>query len=163
MAISTRQTYEFGAFRLDPTERILLRGSEPVALTPKVFDTLVLLVENAGRLVTKDDFMRQVWADAFVEEATLAQTISQLRKALGDPEIIETVPKKGYRLLGSVRVIEPGTAARPDASSAENRAALASDGGVPNLKRNARPWLAVSVVFVVLAAAVVLYFLTRSA
>jgi len=103
MATSTRQIYEFGAFRLDSGERILLRGGEPIALTPKVFDTLVLLVQNAGRLITKDEFMSQVWADAFVEDATLAQSISQLRKALGDSEIIETVPKKGYRFLGSVK------------------------------------------------------------
>src|SRR5262252_2228371 len=103
MATSTRQLYEFGAFRLDPAEQILLRGGEPIALIPKVFDTLVLLVQNAGRLITKDEFMSQVWADAFVEDATLAQSISQLRKALGDSEIIETVPKKGYLFLGSVK------------------------------------------------------------
>src|SRR5215470_20328658 len=103
MATSTRQIYEFGAFRLDPAERILLRGGEPVALTPKVFDTLVLLVQNAGRLITKDEFMSKVWGDAFVEDATLAQSISQLRKALADSEIIETIPKKGYRFRGAVR------------------------------------------------------------
>jgi hypothetical protein len=75
MATSTRQAFEFGAFRLDPAERILLRHGEPVALTPKVFDTLVFLVENAGRLITKDEFMKEVWADAFVEDAALAQSI----------------------------------------------------------------------------------------
>src|SRR5215467_3778821 len=106
MATSTRQAYGFGVFRLDPAERILLREGEPVALTPKVFDTLVLMVENSGRLITKDEFMKRVWSDAFVEDAALAQTISQLRKALGDSEIIETVPKKGYRFLGSVRTVE---------------------------------------------------------
>src|SRR5215831_10498268 len=105
MATSTRQAYEFGTFRLDPSERILLRDGQPVALTPKVFDTLVLLVENAGRLITKDEFMKQVWADAFVEDGTLAQSISQLRKALGDLDVIETVPKQGYRFLGSVRPV----------------------------------------------------------
>jgi TolB-like protein/DNA-binding winged helix-turn-helix (wHTH) protein len=106
MATSTRQAYEFGAFRLDPTERILLRQGEQVSLTPKVFDTLVYLVENPGRLITKDEFMQQVWAGAFVEDAALAQSISQLRKALGDSEVIETVPKKGYRFLGQVRTVE---------------------------------------------------------
>jgi TolB-like protein/DNA-binding winged helix-turn-helix (wHTH) protein/Tfp pilus assembly protein PilF len=106
MATSTRQAYEFGQFRLDPTERTLLRQGEPVALTPKVFDTLIYLVENSGRLITKDEFMKQVWADAFVEEATLAQSISQLRKALGNSEIVETVPKKGYRFLGKVTTVE---------------------------------------------------------
>lgn len=115
MATSTRQAYEFGAFRLDPAERILLRDSKPVGLTPRVFDTLVLLVENAGRLITKDEFMKRVWADTFVEDAALAQSISQLRKALGDSEAIETVPKKGYRFLGAIRTVEPVVAgfARP--------------------------------------------------
>ena len=94
MATLTRQRYEFGAFRFDPAERTLLRDGEPVALTPKVFDTLMFFIENAGRLITKDEFMKQVWADAFVEEATLAQSISQLRKALGDSEVIETLPKQ---------------------------------------------------------------------
>src|SRR5579864_7487103 len=106
MATSTRQAYEFGVFRLDPAERTLLRGGEPVALTPKVFDTLVLLVENAGRLITKNEFMKHVWAEAFVEEATLAQSISQLRKALGESEAIETVPKKGYRFRTAVWAVE---------------------------------------------------------
>lgn len=110
MPTSTRQVYEFGAFRLDPAERILLRQGEQIALTPKVFDTLVLLVEKSGRLITKGEFMKQVWAETFVEEATLAQSVSQLRKALGDPGMIETVPKKGYRFLGSVRPLGSGSA-----------------------------------------------------
>jgi TolB-like protein/tetratricopeptide (TPR) repeat protein len=106
MGSSTRHVYEFGGFRLEPTERRFVRDGTPVALTPKVFDTLVLFVENAGRLITKDEFMKQVWAEAFVEEATLVQSISQLRKALGDSEAIETVPKKGYRFRDVVRRVE---------------------------------------------------------
>src|SRR5215467_9076464 len=163
MAISTRQTYEFGAFRLDPTERILLRGSEPVALTPKVFDTLVLLVENSGRLVTKDDFMRQVWADAFVEDATLVQSISQLRKALGDPEIIETVPKKGYRFLGSVRTVVPTSPAISDAAPALESPTSESDRALRAPKQIARHWLLVSAALGVLVVAVVFYVLDRRA
>src|SRR5579863_935570 len=106
MASSTRRIYEFGGFRLEPAERLLRRDGSPVALTPKVFDTLVLFVENAGRLITKDEFMKQVWGEAFVEEATLVQSISQLRKALGDSGAIETVPKKGYRFRDVVRRVE---------------------------------------------------------
>jgi TolB-like protein/Tfp pilus assembly protein PilF len=123
MAASTRnrQVYEFGGFRLDAAERILLRHGESVPLTPKVFDTLLCLVENAGRLITKDEFMKQVWADAFVAEAALAQSISQLRKALGDSELIETVPKKGYRFLGAVRLLEPSV----NASSAKPMTSIA--------------------------------------
>lgn len=106
MTTSTRRVYEFSGHRLEPAERLLLRDGKPVALTPKVFDTLVFLVENAGRLITKDEFMKQVWAEAFVEEATLAQSISQLRKALVHSDLIETLPKKGYRFSGEIRRIE---------------------------------------------------------
>ena len=106
MAAASRQVYEFGEWHLDPTERLLSRNGEPVAVGPKVFDTLLLLVERAGRLVTKDEFMGKVWQDAFVEDGTLAQNILQLRKALGSSEVIETVSKKGYRFLVPVRVVE---------------------------------------------------------
>lgn len=90
---------------MDPSERLLLCKGEAVPLTPKVFDTLLVLVENAGSLVTKEEFMRRVWADAFVEDAVLTQNISQLRKVLSEGGI-ETVPKKGYRFLKAVEVIE---------------------------------------------------------
>src|SRR5262249_4373086 len=107
--------YEFGEFLLNPAERTLVRHGQAIALTPKVFDTLVLLVENAGRLITKDEFMKRVWAEAFVEDAALAQSFSQLRKGLGDSQLIETVSKKGYRFLGEVKRVDvdalPGTVA----------------------------------------------------
>jgi TolB-like protein/DNA-binding winged helix-turn-helix (wHTH) protein/Tfp pilus assembly protein PilF len=159
MATSSRQAYEFGVFRLDPAERTLLRRGEPVALTPKVFDTLVFLVENAGRLITKDEFMKQVWADAFVEEATLAQSISQLRKALGDSEVIETVPKKGYRFLGPVRTVDVlsqtiGTNSSRSASTVERPAD--ADDQMPSRRRARRwPWAIASVV---LLAGIVLFY-----
>ena len=105
MASSSGKLYEFGDWRLDPAERLLVRQGEQIALTPKVFDTLALLVENAGSLVSKEDFMERVWPDAFVEDAVLTQNISQLRKVLGDPGAIETVPKKGYRFLKPVRAL----------------------------------------------------------
>lgn len=91
----------------------MTRGGKPIALTPKIFDTLQVLVENPGRLITKSEFMERVWRDAFVEEATLAQSISQLRKAIGDPDAIETVPKKGYRFTPRVEVIEPPSVTAP--------------------------------------------------
>lgn len=99
--------YSFGDFRLDPSERLLLRNGEPLSLSPKVFDALVLLVENAGHLVEKDEFMKRLWPDTFVGDDTLAQNISLLRKALADgkggPEWIVTVPRRGYRFSGTVR------------------------------------------------------------
>jgi TolB-like protein/DNA-binding winged helix-turn-helix (wHTH) protein len=96
--------YEFGPFRLDPKERKLTRGNEIVALTPKAFDTLHLLVRNSGHLLEKDELIRQLWPDSFVEEGNLSNNIFVLRKALGeDPQYIETVPKRGYRFVGAVR------------------------------------------------------------
>jgi len=98
--------YEFGDFRLDPDERLLLRSGKPIALAPKVFDTLVLLVENAGRLISKDEFIQRLWPGTFVEEVAVAQNVSQLRKALdnggGGKSLIETVPKRGYRFVAPV-------------------------------------------------------------
>jgi TolB-like protein/DNA-binding winged helix-turn-helix (wHTH) protein/Tfp pilus assembly protein PilF len=170
MSTSIRQAYEFGAFRLDPAERILLRQGELVALTPKVFDTLVLLVENAGRLVTKDEFMKQVWADAFVEEATLAQTVSQLRKALGNSEIIETVSKKGYRFLGPVKLVDAGapaasaktgTVAAPVPARIPVKDQNQPQGDTPTGPRAKAPharWIVAIAVFAVLAAAAVFLY-----
>ena len=155
MATSTRQAYEFGTFRLDPAERTLLRQGQPVALTPKVFDTLVYLVENAGRLITKEDFMKQVWADAFVEDAALAQTISQLRKALGDSELIETVPKKGYRFLGAVKTVETA-----DPSEAEIKASPSSRlENQVHSRRKLWVWASAALIVLVVAGA---YFYERS-
>jgi DNA-binding winged helix-turn-helix (wHTH) protein len=100
----TPEFYEFGPFRLEPNERRLLRGDEIVALTPKAFDTLHLLVKNSGHLLEKDELIRMLWPDTFVEEGSLSNNVFLLRKALGDnPEYIETVPGRGYRFIGSVR------------------------------------------------------------
>jgi DNA-binding winged helix-turn-helix (wHTH) protein len=106
---SSKAIYEFGDWRLDAAEQLLLRDGQAVPLTPKAFETLLLLVENAGRLVTKQEFMDRVWPDTFVEDAALAQNISQLRKTLALASafglLIETVPKRGYRFLGPVRLV----------------------------------------------------------
>src|SRR5262245_643023 len=93
-------SYEFGRFRLKIAERVLLREGELVPLTPKVFDILVTLVEHGGQVVAKDDLMKRVWPNTFVEEGNLTQNISLLRKALGESpggvQFIETVPRRGY-------------------------------------------------------------------
>lgn len=108
MAASADKIYEFGEWRLDPPEHLLLHNGSAVPLGPKVFDTLLVLVENAGHLVTKDEFMNRVWPDSFVEDLALTQNISQLRKVLGSGEapVIETVPKRRYRLVVPVMVRE---------------------------------------------------------
>jgi len=78
------KSYEFGPFRVDTEQCTLLQDGRPIPLTPKAFDTLVLLVENAGRLLEKEAMMERLWPGTFVEEANLANNISLLRKALGD-------------------------------------------------------------------------------
>jgi DNA-binding winged helix-turn-helix (wHTH) protein/TolB-like protein len=106
MSRQSKHLYEFGPFCLDATERVLLRDGQPVQLTPKVFDTLLALIENSGHIVEKDHLMKRVWPDSFVEEGNLAFNISVLRKALGegggDRQFIETIPKRGYRFAAGV-------------------------------------------------------------
>ena len=99
--------YEFGDFRLDSVERFLYRNGEPVKLSPKAFDLLFVLVRNNGQIIEKNELMRQVWADAFVEEANLTVHIAALRKILGSGTggSIETFPKRGYRFNGEVKQI----------------------------------------------------------
>ncbi len=118
-----KKFYEFGEFRLDESERLLSCGGEPVHLQSRAFDTLVTLVKNSGRLVTKEDLLRTVWADSFVEENNLTQNIYALRKSLagkGGENYIETVPRHGYRFTGEVREVFEET----DFSLVENRSVL---------------------------------------
>ncbi|HEV8486878.1 MAG TPA: winged helix-turn-helix domain-containing protein [Blastocatellia bacterium] len=107
MSKQDQTSYEFGPFRLDARERRLIREGKAIPLAPKVFDTLVALVEGGGRLIDKDELMMRLWPDTFVEEGTLARNISDLRKALGESsgsgKYIETVPKRGYRFVTDVR------------------------------------------------------------
>ena len=98
MALTARQLYRFGPYRLDATDRLLYKDDQPVALPPKVMDTLMLLVTSSGRVLGKEDMIKQLWPDTFVEEGTLTQYISLLRKALGDGGVwIENLPRRGYR------------------------------------------------------------------
>ena len=100
--------YEFGPFVLDASERQLLRGEETVRLTPKEFETLLALVRGGGRVMPKEELLKEIWPDTFVEEATLAQNVFTLRKALAKcdesgRQYIETVPRRGYRFAAKVR------------------------------------------------------------
>jgi TolB-like protein/DNA-binding winged helix-turn-helix (wHTH) protein/Tfp pilus assembly protein PilF len=105
------KVFEFGPFHLDVQERLLRRGQQAVGLTPKAFETLLVLVEHHGRLVGKEDLMKRLWPESFVEESNLAQQIFTLRKALGDDQdgnpYIENVPKRGYRFRVPVRTVAP--------------------------------------------------------
>jgi TolB-like protein/tetratricopeptide (TPR) repeat protein len=119
MENTENRSYEFGPFRLLPNERLLLRDGHAVPLTPKVFDTLLVFVENSGRLLTKDELMKLIWPETTVEEGNLSQNIFVLRKTLGErpPEqrYIVTIPLRGYRFITKVREIagETGTAGFP--------------------------------------------------
>ena len=116
----TAELYEFGPFRLEPGERTLLRNNELVVLTPKAFDTLVLLVRNSGHLLEKDELIRTLWPDSFVEEGNLSNNIFVLRKALGeDPQYIETIPRRGYRFVGAVRQLPKTVSASQEGRPAE--------------------------------------------
>ena len=108
---SRRSVFEFGPFRLDTVEHVLLRDGRRLPLTPKVYAVLRLLVERAGHLVEKEQLLREVWPDTFVEEGALNRSISVLRKALGETaadRYIETVPKRGYRFVAAVRPVTSG-------------------------------------------------------
>jgi DNA-binding winged helix-turn-helix (wHTH) protein/Tol biopolymer transport system component len=106
---TSKDLYEFGPFRLDPSHRLLLRDDHPVPLHPKAFETLLVLVRNSEKVVLKDELLNAVWADSFVEESNLAQNIFVLRKALGAVDggrrYIMTVPGRGYRFAETVRVV----------------------------------------------------------
>ena len=104
--------YSFGIFQLDAAERLLFDGVKTIPMSPKVFDTLLFLVENAGRVLSKERMLDEVWEGSFVEENNLAQNISILRRILGetkDVKFIETVPKYGYRFIAPVELVEDST------------------------------------------------------
>ena len=152
MSKEAKRLYEFGPFTLDMDERQLLWGSDIVPLTPKAFDTLVVLVENSGHVLTKEELIQKVWPDSFVEENNLAQNISILRKALGESamglKFIETVTKRGYRFVADVKkASDDETKPRRDESAQEAPAvksktsdAQAQTGELPSsIVTNIRP------------------------
>jgi Tol biopolymer transport system component/DNA-binding winged helix-turn-helix (wHTH) protein len=103
------ELYEFGAFRVYLAERVLTKGQQVIPLTPKAFDTLAVLVRHRGHIVEKDELLKEVWPDTFVEEGVLAVNVAAIRKALSDGDearsYIETVPRRGYRFVGEVRTL----------------------------------------------------------
>src|SRR5215470_11202067 len=109
MKARSQQRYSFGPFVLDPVEKTLWRDGHPISLPAKAFETLQALIENHGHVLEKADLLNRVWPNTFVEEATLAQNIFTLRKILSDsPEdhqYIETVPRRGYRFVAPVTVV----------------------------------------------------------
>ncbi len=103
------EQFVFGDFILDVKEKVLRRGGKPLPITPKALELLLVLIQNPGHLLEKNELMKAVWQDSFVEEGNLAFTIRLLRKTLGDdaqkPQFIETVPKRGYRFIAEIKPV----------------------------------------------------------
>ena len=133
------KVYEFGRFSLDVSERVLSDAGLTVPLPPKVFDTLLFLVENGGHVLSKERMLGEIWEDSFVEENNLAQNISVLRRALGenkDSKFIETVPKFGYRFVAAVRDALPANVEIEEHSRAR---VFLRDGGYPEAITGSSP------------------------
>jgi len=153
----TPRLYEFGPFRLDPSERKLWRGDEVVALTPKAFDTLYLLVRNSGQVLEKDELITILWPDTFVEEGSLSNHIFLLRKALGENlSFIETVPRRGYRFVGAVRQLPPAAPLHLE-KPLEGHRQLASEVPVARRRRGAFAVAAIAVASVLLVMGAALW------
>ena len=149
--------YRFGRFALDSRKRTLSRADSPVALTAKAFDVLLFLAQHPNRLVTKEELLKAVWGDTFVEEGNLAQYISHLRKALGDvsehAQLIVTIARKGYQFTADVTVAEAADSARQaavlvataDSSPAQTQTGI-ENPAAEAVSRSPRPWQKAAVV-----------------
>jgi eukaryotic-like serine/threonine-protein kinase len=140
-----KELYEFGPFRVDAEKEVLLRAGEPVSLTPKTFQILLVLIRHNQQVVTKDDLMKTVWPDTFVEETNLSRNIFMLRKALGDSaqdRYIVTVPGRGYRLAENVQLVP----------EREVSIVAASHSKVQVQVKETKPWVWISAAAIVLLA-----------
>jgi TolB-like protein/DNA-binding winged helix-turn-helix (wHTH) protein/Tfp pilus assembly protein PilF len=125
--MNVNRCYRFGPYRLDATDRLLYKGADLVSVPPKVFDTLLLFVTSSGRVLTKDELLRQLWPDTFVEDGTVAQYISLLRKALGENgHWVENLPRRGYRFTAEVEECPAVNSVHPPADAAEPVAPVAT-------------------------------------
>src|SRR5215813_4211470 len=144
--------YEFGPFRLDPKEHTLLRDGRPIPLRPKVFDILLVLIENRGHLVDKEQLMNSLWTEQFVEEGNINKNISMLRRALGEgddgQQFIETVPKRGYRFIADVQKVN-------------NDEAPVSPSTPTQTRTSNRHWIPVLVILALLIAVAAYFVLIR--
>jgi DNA-binding winged helix-turn-helix (wHTH) protein/Tfp pilus assembly protein PilF len=152
-SLTEKHVYEFGSFRLETVERVLERDGRALSVAPKALDVLIVLVENRGRIVEKEDLMRKVWPQTFVEDNNLAFNISVLRKLFGEsgasPQYIETVPKRGYRFVASVAEVPNGRAVPLNAAPAVPAASA------PSPARHSR-WLYAAALFMLAAAGILI-------
>ena len=139
MSKPTSLLYRFGPFLLNPTEQLLLRDGQPVALKPKLFDLLLILVENSGHVLHKNELIEKIWPNTFVEESNLTVSIFALRKALGDDHdnhsYIETVPRRGYRFVAKVIEVRDEGAGRVAGKRARLRSGYERLGAGPDVTR----------------------------
>jgi TolB-like protein/DNA-binding winged helix-turn-helix (wHTH) protein/Tfp pilus assembly protein PilF len=163
MAIDPKATYDFGPFHLDLAERVLRRNNIPIALTPKAFEVLCLLVDRHGLVLTKEEMMRQIWPDSFVDESNLAQHIFQLRKALGDnpngDAFIETVPRRGYRFAADVKRVDSASDDR--GSEGDSRTTPATYDDARGTSRRKNMWVAATALVALSACALCVYLIWR--
>lgn len=150
-----KELYEFDVFRVDAEREMLLRAGDPVPLPPKAFQILLVLVRNSQEVVTKDNLMKEVWPDTFVEEANLSRNIFLLRKALGespqDHRYILTVPGRGYRLAERVRLV-------PDREASIVAATRSKIQLEVKETRNRNWWLGVAVLLLLIVGAIGVWF-----
>src|SRR5688572_4217254 len=150
MSTGASRFFDFDSYRVDAVKRTLSRDGIPIPLTPKAFDTLLTLILNRGRIIPKDELLKSIWPDTFVEEATLAQNIFTLRKALGGSDgeqYVQTIPKRGYRFVanvteemdeGGVSVDQPGAASDKNQSSSRDTS-ISSIAVLPLMKASDDP------------------------
>ena len=148
--------YKFGDFKLIADQRMLIRANHRVQLTPRVFHLLVILVDNAGKLVTKETLLRQIWQDSFVEEGNLNATVSRLRKILGEKRgekrFIETIPRVGYRFISEVEVVT-------GLENVEKPYRPTSDPGILERRKPRYRWLIVPIVAVLIVSGILVAWL----
>src|SRR5262245_49809793 len=164
MSGGTRPSYEFGPFRLDPSEHQLLRDGRAVPLTPKTLELLRVLVQHAGHLVEKDTLLKEVWPDNFVEEGALNRCISVIRKQLGEStgrKYIETVPKRGYRFVAPVIERHSDSRRHAEAGGAERAGSKWRWMVASNLRSFMRPAAFGLVALVLLVLAIPAAYLRR--
>jgi len=159
--LKVKHVYEFGAYRLDTEERVLVRDGQAVAIPPKDLETLVVLVERAGHIVGKDELLEKVWPGVFIEENNLARRVFNLRQVLGEgpdgKQYIDTVPKRGYRFVGSVRELGDGV----DASRL-TPAPVSLPEPSPRLSRRTTLWVGAFAAVLVIAASLVAHYFWRA-
>lgn len=170
MSLPNKKTYRFGDFLVDNDQKLLLCSGIPTSVTPKVFETLLVLVEHSGRLVSKEELMSRVWPDSFVEESNLTFNIQQLRKCLGDdarnPRFIETVSRRGYRFIAPVEAQEVNLASphTPAANPVAAPSRLTTEDHNSQSRRHRRRLLtlAFAIVVVLGVTAVVLWKVSKT-